>query len=155
EADLRSAAAIAAARGIELRSIVFPRNQIRSEYLAIVRRAGFDCFRGNRPTWPYHAGDGPHVGPAHRATRLIDTHVPLLGSGTIAWTAVQPIEGVMNVPASLFLRPTAAHKSPATRIRARRMRRLVARAGERGEIAHIWWHPHNFGAHVEENLALL
>jgi len=28
-------------------------------------------------------------------------------------------------------------------------------AARRGESFHLWWHPHNFGTHLRENLAIL
>ena len=28
-------------------------------------------------------------------------------------------------------------------------------AAEHGALYHLWWHPHNFGAHLEENMSLL
>jgi len=28
-------------------------------------------------------------------------------------------------------------------------------AAKRGEIYHLWWHPHNMGRHTEKNLAQL
>jgi hypothetical protein len=36
-----------------------------------------------------------------------------------------------------------------------RMKRSMTRAARRGEMVHLWWHPHNFGAHTEMNLASL
>jgi hypothetical protein len=35
------------------------------------------------------------------------------------------------------------------------LRRALRSAAEQGKIIHLWWHPHNFGAHLEENLAAL
>ena len=31
----------------------------------------------------------------------------------------------------------------------------MAHAAKQGEVFHLWWHPHNFGAHTEENLMTL
>ena len=28
-------------------------------------------------------------------------------------------------------------------------------AAERGLVYHLWWHPHNFGAHLDKNMSLL
>jgi hypothetical protein len=41
------ALALANRRGIQLRSIVFPRNQYRPEHLAICRKLGIEAYRGN------------------------------------------------------------------------------------------------------------
>jgi len=31
----------------------------------------------------------------------------------------------------------------------------MARAAEAGALYHLWWHPENFGAFLDENLAFL
>jgi hypothetical protein len=36
-------------------------------------------------------------------------------------------------------------------LRMRRIKRSMTRAAKRGEVFHLWWHPHNFGIHQEEN----
>jgi hypothetical protein len=28
-------------------------------------------------------------------------------------------------------------------------------AARQGKVFHLWWHPHNFGLHTDENLAFL
>ena len=31
----------------------------------------------------------------------------------------------------------------------------MTRAAEKGELYHLWWHPHNFGINLEQNMANL
>ena len=47
DADLRAAHAAARAVDVELKSIVFPRNQYSSEALVACKRAGLIAYRGN------------------------------------------------------------------------------------------------------------
>ena len=28
-------------------------------------------------------------------------------------------------------------------------------AARNGQVFHLWWHPHNFGSHVDDNMAIL
>ena len=53
KADLTSAVAIAADRGIQIRSIVFPRNQVNPDYTQAVLNAGIICYRGPEQGWMY------------------------------------------------------------------------------------------------------
>jgi hypothetical protein len=39
--------------------------------------------------------------------------------------------------------------------RLSRIRRTLRFAALQGRIFHLWWHPHNFGLHPEENLRFL
>jgi hypothetical protein len=36
-----------------------------------------------------------------------------------------------------------------------RIARSIRRAAAEGEVVHIWWHPHNFGIHQQQNLDFL
>ena len=47
-ADLDAACRIAESRGIRLRSIVFPSNQLNASYLPLLKEAGFVAYRGNQ-----------------------------------------------------------------------------------------------------------
>jgi hypothetical protein len=37
----------------------------------------------------------------------------------------------------------------------RRTKRAMRDAARRGHDFHLWWHPHNFGTHTSQNLAIL
>jgi hypothetical protein len=36
-------------------------------------------------------------------------------------------------------------------LRLRRIKKAMTYAAKRGEVFHLWWHPHNFGINQEEN----
>jgi hypothetical protein len=40
-------------------------------------------------------------------------------------------------------------------LRRWRVKAGLRAAARRGEVYHLWWHPHNFGTNLEENLAAL
>ncbi|MCU0679668.1 MAG: polysaccharide deacetylase family protein, partial [Planctomycetes bacterium] len=52
-ADLRAAKEAAGRVGVEIKSVVFPRNQINPEYLPICREEGIGAVRGNENSWLY------------------------------------------------------------------------------------------------------
>ena len=60
-----------------------------------------------------------------------------------------------DVPATRFLRPYDPRLRGLDGLRLRRIRRELAEAAARGAAYHLWWHPHNFGVHLAENLAFL
>lgn len=154
-ADLASAVAIAEHRGVRLRSVVFPRNQVNRAYLDLLPAYGMTSFRGNPRRWMYDGSPtGRPTALARRAGRLVDTYAG--GSRQVGrWSDVLQADGLCEVPASRFLRPYMPRLRRLDPLRARRIRQELRAAAAGHGIYHLWWHPHNFGVHLEQNLAFL
>lgn len=147
-ADLRSARAIMRETvGVEPRSVVFPRNQHDVTMEEVLVQEGMPCFRGNPRGWMWVPRRRGPARFAARALRLADTYLPVGRSYATRWQDVPRPSGAFNVPASFFVRPGLAEVS------ARRIARAIRVAARRGEIVHLWWHPHNYGVHTARNLA--
>jgi peptidoglycan/xylan/chitin deacetylase (PgdA/CDA1 family) len=152
-ADLAQAVAAARAVGVTLRSIVMPRNQVQPAHVAACRAAGLVAYRGNLVHRYYQHGKLRTDRPLLRLARLVDAYVPLSGHNGLAWPLAEG--GVVNVPASRFLRPYNPRAAFLERWRLGRITGDMTRAAQRGELYHLWTHPHNLGAHQEESLAAL
>ena len=153
-ADLNAAQAAAASFGLQLRSFVFPRNQYREDYLAICRSMGITNFRGNERSWLYAARNGTEESQFRRALRLLDAWVNI--SGHNCHTLVEPAPGQpLNIPSSRFLRPWNRRSKALEGLRLSRITRAMDHAAATGQVFHLWWHPHNFGRNLEENIAFL
>ena len=151
-ADLAASARILQDFGAECASIVFPRNQYSSAYLAICREHGVSVFRGNEAAWCYEPGNGEEQTPARRLVRLVDSYLPLTGDHL---TRPELLSGMINVPSSRFLRPYSRRTAPLDGLRLARIRAAMTEAAKSGRVFHLWWHPHNFGGDIEENMAFL
>jgi peptidoglycan/xylan/chitin deacetylase (PgdA/CDA1 family) len=154
-ADLASAVAIAEHQGVRLRSIVFPRNQVNRSYLDLLPSFGLTSYRGNPRQWMY--GDSPSgrsIAFARRARRLVDTYA---GRARQAgrWSDIVQADGLCDVTASRFLRPYTPRLQRLERLRAHRIRQELRTAAVGHGIYHLWWHPHNFGVHLEQNVDFL
>jgi peptidoglycan/xylan/chitin deacetylase (PgdA/CDA1 family) len=154
-ADLRSAVAIARHHGIEVRSMVFPRNQFRPGYEELLKDAGIVCYRGNEPNWMYRPRPRSRETLAVRAPRLLDHYVPLSGPKVVPWDELLQPSGLCDVRSSMFLRPYSAQRKSFESMRLRRIASGIQAAAEQRAIFHLWWHPHNFGTQTEENLQFL
>lgn len=154
-ADLASASAIAAASGVTLRSIVFPRNQFNPAYSSVLRQAGIRCFRGPQNGWMHRPRARKQESPWIRAGRLLDHYVPLSGSPATAWKDMPAGNGLVNTPANMFLRPWSQSLARWERRRIQRIVEGLETAARQKAVFHLWWHPHNFGRHAEENLGTL
>lgn len=155
-ADLDAAMAIAAHRGWRLRSLVLPRHQVRPDYFPAIAAAGFEVHRTqernflNQP----HATGGT-TSPI-RALRLLDSYLPVSGSNSVPWSDALPGDGgLVDVRESRFLRPAIGRLAAAEPLRVERIVSAMSRAAARGEIFHLWWHPHNFGVDQDLNFGNL
>lgn len=148
EADLAAAKALAGLRGISLKSIVFPRNQFTPAHLEICAQQGITHYRGNPDGWAYQAAKGSEQTLAKRALRLIDAYSGILGSQTFG----PGRDGLVDVPASRFLRPCAGKLAAFHPMHLGAIKRGMTDAAKAGRGYHLWWHPHNFGRNLDANM---
>jgi peptidoglycan/xylan/chitin deacetylase (PgdA/CDA1 family) len=152
-ADLETAVRVTRAKlGVSPRSLVFPRNQVAAPYLDVCRELGFLAYRGNPTTWPYRARAEADERAVRRAVRLGDAYLPLTGRNS---TPLSAVEAPVDVTASRYLRPYAHVLRRLEPLRIRRITADMRDAARRGRLYHLWWHPHDFGVHLAENLRAL
>jgi len=149
-ADLVCACEIGAELGVEYRSFVFPRNQVQEACLAELDKAGYRMFRGNPDHWLYREGHFVVGGYAGRGIRLADAYLPISGNHVARPSAVL---GLVDLPASLSLRPWSHRLETLEPIRLMRLKRAMTAAAKADGVFHLWWHPHNFVVNIEENMA--
>lgn len=139
--------------GHPLRSIVFPRNQYSEAHLERLTAHGITSYRSNPTQWMY----APRATGEHRRrdriARLADTYLPVGSRRGSVSRRHHP--GLVDVPATRFLRAWSPRNRWLTRWQLRRIRHEALAAARHGRDYHLWWHPHNFGRHTPENLSLL
>lgn len=138
-AELRRSLALAEEWGIELESLVFPRNRVG--HRDVVADAGFSAYRGVGPRQWYH---GTPVRPVGKGiSYAVGRSPPPVVTPTVDET------GLVNVPASLNL---FAFQGPARRLVCAvtedpvvRKVRLGLRelAGREDGVLHLWLHPNS------------
>ena len=152
-ADLEAAREAASEFGVTLKSIVFPGNQYDVAHLRICGEIGLKAFRGNPQSWLYRPRTRAEQTRWVRAARLLDSHCNL--SSHHCYSLPQSIDVIpINLPASRFLRPYIPIL-PAQALQERRVMNDLTYAARQGLVYHLWWHPHNFGKHLEENMGML
>lgn len=150
--DMKAAKAIAANYGIDLKSVVFPRNQYSQAHVDICRKLGFIAYRGNEQSTIYHPRKNEDQSKVIRATRLADSYFNITGHHTFK---VAKEDGMVNMPACRFLRPYSHKFKAGDGLRLQRIQNSMSHAAKNGEGYHLWWHPHNFGMNLNENLSFL
>lgn len=151
EADLQAAIALGKRKGINIRSIVFPRNQYADKHLGICQKHGIIAYRGNPSPWAYASTAGAGQTLLRRGARLADAYIGFLGHQTYV-----PATCVLgNVPASQFLRPCSGRLTVIHPAHIRTVKAGISQAAKTGTGYHLWWHPHNFGINTDDNIAAL
>lgn len=154
KADLQAAFKIASDKGIDLKSIVFPRNQYADEYLKICDQLGLSSFRGTEQSWLYTSRSYSKESQLRRALRLMDAYVNISGYHTYSDAYMGSFMPI-NIPSSRFLRPYHPKLALFDGLRLNRIKKSMKYAAKNHETYHLWWHPHNFGLHLKENIGFL
>lgn len=150
QADLNSSIAIMQRDGIRPQSIVFPRNQYNADFVNCCVNSGVTVMRGSEQSGIYKAAAKQDHSQTRRALRLIDSYLPITGANAFLPTL---LDGSVDVPSSRFLRPWSRKLSIANALRIRRITQAMRNAAKRGQMFHLWFHPHNFGTNLAQNMA--
>ena len=150
KADLEKAIELAEQMGIELKSLVFPRNQFNEDYLKVCYELGIQNVRSNPTDWYwkdtqidslrnkiFRTGDA-YLGVNNKSYKLTD----------LKFENGKPL----SQKASRLLRPYSSNKF-LNDLKLKRIKSEMTSAAKNNEIYHLWWHPHNFGNNPDENIA--
>ena len=154
KADLVAAIEAGKQTNTATQSLVFPRNQYNQDYLQTIADCGISSYRGNEthPIYNDEGGDGDRL--PKRILRLLDAYLNLTGHNCYSRSQLNSSYPV-NIRASRFLRPYSPRLKHLDPLRLRRITSGLRHAANRGETYHLWWHPHNFGVNLAENIAFL
>lgn len=150
--DIHQAVKLAGKHSIKINSIVFPRNQYSEEFLKVCAENNIKVFRGTERSWIYNTRSRTKETKFRRLIRLLDSYFNISGHHT---SNPSRFSGLVNIPASRFLRPYNPRLDFLESFRLKRIKTSMEYAAKKGEIFHLWWHPHNFGSYTNENLAML
>jgi len=153
-ADLKAWQRIAAARKIQSRSIVFPRNQYSDALLQVCASQGLNVYRGQPRSWMYRSANAAGQTLPRRVGRLVDSYTGFL-SQERSQPKIHASTGMANVPASHFFRTPITREGPLRNQTVRVIKSLLRQTAARGQSFHMWWHPHNFSNDLEGSLKVL
>lgn len=144
--DLRAAQRSAKRYGKTLESLVFPRNQFNEAYLRVCYEEGFRAVRDNPRDWFWNIGSTQNESMWKRLNRGADAYLPVGKKNTYTLDSIEVVPGMpLCLPASRLLRPYRPSEYFLNTMKIARIKQEMERAAQRGEVYHLWWHPHNFG----------
>lgn len=149
--DLQAARRIAARKGIELHSLVFPRNQLDEPYLKICAEEGIKTVRSNPVDWFWNM-DVKETMPK-RLVRAADAYLPVGAKTSYKLSSLILKEGLpLSIPASRLLRPVHSDNKLLNGLRLKRILGEMTAAAKAKECYHLWWHPNNFGDDPKQSM---
>jgi peptidoglycan/xylan/chitin deacetylase (PgdA/CDA1 family) len=151
--DLKAAQRVAAMYDKKLASLVFPRNQFNDQYLKVCFEEGITSVRSNPLDWFWQIESTQHESKWKRLNRGLDAYFPLGKKNTYKLDALYIKENFpICIPASRLLRPYNPKELFLNNFKIKRIQEEMSRAAKKGEVYHLWWHPHNFGRYPNESL---
>lgn len=147
--DMKAALSIAADKGINLTSIVMPRNQCTKDHIQVLRELGFLAYRDEENDWIHRY---IHFRPLKRALRLLDVYFPLTGLGGYI---PKNENGIVNLIGSRMYKPYFKPLAALEFMKVFRIKQQMLHAARKGLTFHLWWHPHNIGIKTEFHLRQL
>ncbi len=140
--EIAESVKLAKAQGIKLKSFVFPRNEIG--HLDILKKFGFDSYRGVEPNW-YENRSVPEG--IRRGLRLFDV-VRMATPPTVLPELTK--EGLWNIAGSAMYFPMHGFRRhiPIS-FRVKRAIKGLESAVKKKRIFHLWFHPTNMVDELE------
>ena len=146
--DLKLFNQVARLYGHEVQTIIFPRNQVNSDYIPLLEEYGIKAYRGNEEHYMYMPNKKPMSVILKRALRLLDRYINISGHNTYK---IEENSRVVNVRSNRFFAPYSSKLSRLEPLRLKRIKDSMTYAAKKKEIFHLWWHPHNFGRNTDDN----
>lgn len=145
-ADLQKAIAVGKAAGVSIKSLVFPRNQINTDYLNICQQLGITSVRSNPRQWFWRANNKAPL--IQKIARTADAYLPI-SRQTVPLPLLQQPKSPLQLPASRLYRPWQPQQTIGNYLKMQRILKEMTFAAQHGNYYHLWWHPHNFGKHPQ------
>ncbi len=148
--DIELACRIAKENGIEIRSLVFPRNQFNREYLSVCAAAGITSVRSSPDIWYWSPATGSSF--MKKFFRAGDAYISFQPIKPVYLKDIDTTQLPLLLPATRLYRPWSPKYPIQNKFKMRRILNEMTEAARKGAYYHLWWHPHNFGNYPQQCL---
>jgi len=153
--DLDAACKAAERSDIQLRSIVFPRNQVNADYLSYCRERGILCYRGAGSSWMYTTRRRSDETFMRRASRILNAYVKISGHHSVPMYTIERQSRPFDFPGTTHLRPSLMMEQPLRSLALNRIYEGLNYAAENGHLYHLWFHPEDFAGNLDRKIEIL
>lgn len=152
ESDLDMSKQMATSMGIELHSLVLPKNQYNPSYDTVCKARNIKVLRVVPNTWVFKGKNRNSF--LKKALRIIDCYVPIFNTSINLTKFITANQSPIHLPTCRFFRPISGVKF-LDKLRLNRIKAEMTRAAKDGMYYHLWWHPHNFGKNPDQAMVEL
>lgn len=129
----------------DVNTVIFPRNQIDDCKIRLLNECGYNIYRGTIT----------RLFRNNKYFEFLNCYLPISKKTSYPISTIKAIEGVYNIPASMFLRFYNKKLKVFEKLKLNRIKREMKRSAEKHLVFHLWFHPHNLGTNLEKNFAIL
>ena len=129
----------------DVKSIVFPKNQVPEDMRRVLLKNGISIVRGIPLHW---RGSSSLL---DRVWRFADSYIPLSSSNDFSRKSCLG-DKIFNIRASRFFRPYSAKLFFLEYLKMIKIKTEMTNAAKKGTIYHLWFHPHNVGTGINHNI---
>ncbi len=146
--DIKMACKVASEKGIEIKSLVFPRNQFNKDYLSICKEFGITSVRTNPAIWYWsYAADSSLI---KKIFRTGDAYLKFQPIKMVMLKDIDKNQNPLQLPAARLYRPWSGSFKFQNKLKLNRILNEMTMAAKNNAYYHLWWHPENFGTHPNE-----
>ena len=148
--ELQACQQLAATRGIDMRSFVFPYNRIA--HLDKLAARGYTSFRGANSEWYMRrfSGQNPLYGVVRLGLKMVDDIAALPPPVDVPRRTAH---GLWMIPHSMFYRALGTRVALVPiRQQVQKARRGLRLAARKKGVFHLWTHPQNLGVGTDKAL---
>lgn len=137
---------------VKAKTYIPPRFQHNSKYNEILKKNGYNSYRGIRNEKMKQSKLPKFL---IKKIKFLDRYFNLLGKRSYYLKEVMIEEGIYNIKESYYMRPFKSNNFFFEYFKIIRIKKEMTHAAKKSKVFHLWWHPHDFGINIENNMKQL
>jgi peptidoglycan/xylan/chitin deacetylase (PgdA/CDA1 family) len=154
ENDLQKSIKVAKKRGIEMQTIILPRNQVKWNYIKVLSDYGIKAYRGIRSKVLDKPRKKENLNLILKGLKYLNSNFNFLKNNSYNLYE-KDNESLINLPASKFMYWYIEGLKILDYIRLEKIKTDMRKSAKNKKVYHLWAHPHNFGNNLEQNFKFI
>lgn len=133
---------------LDVRTIIFPRNQFKDSDIDVLIKKGYTIVRGQPSNYKL-----TKCTKLNKVLNFVDCYVPLFNRNY----SLEEIKykGICNVKATMLYRTWFSRLSLFEKLKIWRIKLAMTDAAKNNKCFHLWFHPHNMATNIDFNFYAL
>lgn len=150
EEEIQNSKKIFSEYGVEIKSIILPRNQVNTSWNDVLLKNKITAVRMRQPAFILSKNK-----QRSKIIDFLDSYIPIRKNLCYNIKNIKEENGVYNIKASMFYRTYNEKLKIFEYLKTARIKHEMTISAKKGLIFHLWWHPHNMGSNIKYNFKQL